>query len=301
QRRAARLAGLQIRLSIRVHLHIAELANNAAGQDALDENIVFQNHVVAGRAAQRFENFNRPLRPFRPLQWPDDRLHVRDSLDGLGMARGPVKAECGAPVVHDERDVALEIEALEERVEMPGMILEAIRASRRRTRRAHPDEIRRDASRMRREVRNDVAPEVRRGRIAVQENDRIAAAGVRVGNPGVDELQSFARVRVFLRNLRGNLRVGVAHDGISSRRGDSTDTTPPAYAQATTVRLPSQAWRAQNRGCQENSRVTRINRWPRIASVSSGDGATRTRGRLPNSKNTWPSGWPSDSGSGRLS
>src|SRR5271155_4468661 len=40
-------------------------------------------------------------------------------------------------------------------------------------------------------------------------------------------------------------------------------------------------------------------RWPRIASESFGDGATRTRGRLPNNKNTWPSGWPSDSTSGR--
>ena len=145
--RTPRLAGLDEGLSIRVHFLVAELANDAAGQDALDENIIFQNHVVAGRTAQRLEDVDGRLRPFRPLQRPDDRLHVRDSLDGLGMPRGPVKAQRRAPVVHDERDVALEIEALEERVEMARVIDEAIRAGRRRSRRAHPDEIRRDASR----------------------------------------------------------------------------------------------------------------------------------------------------------
>lgn len=47
------------------------------------------------------------------------------------MPRGPVEAKRGAPVVNDQRDVALEIEALEERVEMARVILEAIRAGRR--------------------------------------------------------------------------------------------------------------------------------------------------------------------------
>ena len=84
--------------------------------------------------------------------------------------------------MHDQRDIALEAERVEPSVEVARVIDEAIGAVGGAARIAHPDEVGRETSAEPGEVRNDVAPEVGGGRVAVEEDDRVAAADVHIGH-----------------------------------------------------------------------------------------------------------------------
>src|SRR5262245_51746138 len=102
------------------------------------------------------------------------------------MAVHPVEAQGRAPVVDDERDPLADAELLEERVEMAAVLDEAIRVRAARDELvgvAHPDEIGRDAASRTLEVRDHVAPEIRRRRVAVQEDDGIALPDLDVCHP----------------------------------------------------------------------------------------------------------------------
>src|SRR5579872_3528083 len=200
QRRAARFAGLEKRFPVCRHLLVGEPADHAAGQNALHEDVLLQNQVVAGRTAQRLKQIHRLLVPFHEFDRPHDRFHVRDALDRIGMAMRPVKAERRSPVVNHQRDAPVECERIEPCIEMLRVIDEAILARRGFSRVAHADKIRRETSRAIAEMRNDVAPQIRRGRIAVQEDDRIAGAYVDIRHLGAEHRGAFARMRI----LRGN-------------------------------------------------------------------------------------------------
>ena len=141
-------------------------------------------------------------------------------------------------------------------------------------------------------MRNDIAPQIPRRRIAVQKYDRVAGAGVRVRNPGAE----LARVFFADADPPAEICVSLMEESPLFRRRDPTDTTPPAPTQAPRRVCP----RERAPGAESRQLRTIGNRedrrWQRIENESSGDGVTRTRGRIPSSKSTWPSGWPSDSG-----
>src|SRR4028118_2070630 len=75
---------------------------------------------------------------------------------------------------------------------------------------AHPAPVRRQAATQPFDVRDDVAPEVGRGGVAVKEDDRLARAGVYVGDLGLEQGDSVTLVRVGGRN-------GFAHAVASCR------------------------------------------------------------------------------------
>ena len=106
-----------------------------------------------------------------------------------GMAARPVEAERRAPVVHDERDVRADIERLEAARRGSAVLDEAVASGRRRelVGVAHADQVGRDAAALVCEVRHHVAPEVRRGRVAVQEDDRRPRSHLDVGHLGVED------------------------------------------------------------------------------------------------------------------
>src|SRR5205823_3411066 len=89
------------------------------------------------------------LVPVVPALRPHDRLHVRDTLQGLAVAVGPVEAEGRAPVMDDEGDPLVHIQGLEQGVEVAAVLDEAIRAGatvRQLVGVAHADQVGGDAA-----------------------------------------------------------------------------------------------------------------------------------------------------------
>src|SRR5262245_40786443 len=103
-----------------------------------------------------------------PALRPHDRLHVRDALYGIAVAVGPVKAKRRAPVVDDERDPLVNTQVVEQGIEVTAVLDEPIRSGstvRQLVGLAHTDQIGGDAAAVWLEVRQHIAPEVRRGGI----------------------------------------------------------------------------------------------------------------------------------------
>jgi len=145
-----------------------------------------QDHLLSGLGTQRLqERALTHLVPVVPRLWPDDRLHVRDTPHGRAMAVGPVEAEGRTPVVEDKGDPLAHIERLEQAVEEAPVLDETVRAGaalRQLLRITHADQVGRDTAPERLQVWQNVAPEVGRGGITVQQHDGIPLANVHVGH-----------------------------------------------------------------------------------------------------------------------
>jgi hypothetical protein len=107
------------------------------------------------------------------------------------VAARPVEAERAAPVVADEDGVAVDAQLVEQRVEVRLVLCKRVALvarARELGRVAVAHEIGRDHPAAIRHVRDHVAPQVRRGGIAVQEDDRSPPALVDVGHGRVADL-----------------------------------------------------------------------------------------------------------------
>jgi hypothetical protein len=110
-------------------------------QEVFDEEIFLKDQVFSLRRALRLEERPGDLRPFIPREkWSDDSFHVDDCLDPFRVALGPIKSERRSPVVNDQDHVLVDI-------------------------------VRSEAAPIGQQVRDDVAPQIRRGRIPVQKNN----------------------------------------------------------------------------------------------------------------------------------
>src|SRR5262249_706803 len=102
-------------------------AHDRARQDLLDEEVVLQDHPLAGLGTQCLQSWthiqNVPVVPTLRLH---DGLHVCDSLYGLAVSVGPVEAESRAPVMHNQGDPVAHIKGLEKRIEVAAVFDEAI-------------------------------------------------------------------------------------------------------------------------------------------------------------------------------
>src|SRR5881409_945715 len=150
QRRPSPLAGLGERPSVLRHLLDGEGAQDGLRQDLVDEEVVLQDHRFAGLGTQRLQGWTHiRVVPVVPALRPHDRLHVRDTLQGLAVAVGPVEAEGRAPVMDDEGDPLVHIQGLEQGVEVAAVLDAAIRAGgtvRQLIGVAHADQVGGDAS-----------------------------------------------------------------------------------------------------------------------------------------------------------
>ena len=196
ERRAARLARLEVGAAIHGHLGVGQAAQHARGQDPLHEHVLLEHHLLAARRPQGLEDLPRRLRPLVPRHRPDERLHVDHAAHPLGMAPRPVEPERRAPVVHDQRHGARRDDRVEPGVEIARVVHEPVGARGRAARVAHADQIGSQAAAERLDVRDHVAPEIGRGRVAVEEHHRIARAHVHVGHLGVERLHPATRMRI---------------------------------------------------------------------------------------------------------
>jgi hypothetical protein len=113
------------------------------------------------------------------------------------MVERAIEAERRAPIVYvDERDVVVQAQRVEPGVEIAGVIGEAIGVRRRFARLAHADQVGRETASVAADIRNDVAPQIGRRGITVQEDDRVAFAGVHVTHFTIDYGDAPSRVRV---------------------------------------------------------------------------------------------------------
>src|SRR3546814_7408178 len=81
----------------------------------------------------------------RPFERHGDRFHIGNPLYTLAVAAGPVEAEDGPPVMHDQNNPVPEIERLPQRVEIVTMLGIGITLGPRRielVRIAHADQVR---------------------------------------------------------------------------------------------------------------------------------------------------------------
>ena len=101
------------------------------------------------------------------------------------MTGAPMESERGAPVVEDQRDVR-QRQRIEPGVEVARVIDESI-VDCGLTRLAHADQVGSETAPFSLEARDDVAPEIGRRRIAVQEDDRLARAGLTVVDGGIED------------------------------------------------------------------------------------------------------------------
>src|SRR5215471_17683439 len=127
QRRPPALARLGEWPPVLRHLLARELTQDGVRQDLFNEIVVLQDHRLASLRTERLQGWTHShLVPMVPALRRHDRLHERDSLHGLAVAVGPVEAEGRTPVVEDESDLLVHIQSLEQGVEVPAVLDEAI-------------------------------------------------------------------------------------------------------------------------------------------------------------------------------
>src|SRR5260370_15581550 len=89
QRRPAAFACAGKRLAVNGHLFFTELAHDRAWQHAFNEDVLFQNHLLAAAGPETLEYTSRIFRPVGPGERGDDRFHINDALHAIAIAVGP--------------------------------------------------------------------------------------------------------------------------------------------------------------------------------------------------------------------
>src|SRR6476660_2159754 len=198
------LAGFEVGPPVDAHLLLGQPAQHLARQHLLDEQVLLEHQLLAGRRPDGPEEGDRLRWPVVPgIDGRDEGLHVGDRLHrGLVPVR-PVEPERRAPVVQDQRHAVAHVEGLEERVEVCAVLDEPVGvrpAVGQLPGVPHPHEVRGDAPAEAAQVRDHVAPLVRGGGVAVQQHDRVAGTLVDVGHRDAVHLDEPLRVPLLGRD-----------------------------------------------------------------------------------------------------
>src|SRR5258708_17110731 len=172
------------------------------------------------RASGSLESADRRRGHAVPTQRHDYRFHISDALDRVRMTAGPIEAEGGAPVMNDKGDVLGQAQLFKPRIEIPPMLEQRITVGTRIWKLvgiAHADQVGRKAAAKADAVRYDVAPDVRAGRIPMQEHDRIACADIDIGHSSAQNLDEFLGLRRHYRRLDGSLDGHCGGSGLGGR------------------------------------------------------------------------------------
>src|SRR3546814_7786894 len=83
---------------------------------------VLQHQFSARLRAKGLKQIASLFGKIRPFERHGDRFHIGNPLYTLAVAAGPVEAEDGPPVMHDQNNPVPEIERLPQRVEIVTML-----------------------------------------------------------------------------------------------------------------------------------------------------------------------------------
>jgi hypothetical protein len=132
---------------------------------------------------------------------PHDRLHIGDTADTIAVMVGPVEAECRAPIVHHKHDgFRRPDDSVDEGCKIFAVGREAVgfRAGIWQFGGiAHADQIGQDQPAASLQFGNDVAPEIGRGRIAVQKQYRRSLAARVIRHAGTEHIDGLFCQRLF--------------------------------------------------------------------------------------------------------
>src|SRR4029450_659019 len=131
-----------------------------------------------------------------------------------------MKAECRAPIMHHQHNVAAETESVEPSIEVGCVIREAVRTGGWGAGFAHADEIRCKATAEIADMRNDVAPKIRPGWVTMEKHDRRSLPRLHVADLGSRNVHPPSRMRVARTDRHGHLldlQSATALDDISPR------------------------------------------------------------------------------------
>src|SRR6516162_1825294 len=162
-----------------------------------------------------------------------DRFIIGNRLYLLGMASGAIEADGRSPVMQDQRDVLGKLKRLEPCIHVARLVDKAVGLGRRLAGPAHSHEIGRQTPAMRTYERNDIAPLIRPGWIAVQKDDGFALSHINVANLGIARLDPPPRQVVWaIRFHGGDDRVTSCriHKSDTCGRESSQDKTPESAA-----------------------------------------------------------------------
>ncbi len=187
QHRAAALRRRE-RLPVGPDFLLVQRVEHPTLEGRLDEDVLLQHEFLAdaGRT-ERLRAGPGGRRQFLGGQRLEEGLQQHDPGDPVRVPGRPVEGQGTAPVVADEDD-PVEAQRLEPGVQVAGLVVEAV-VDVRLAGGAHADQVRREHPGPAGQVRDDVAPEVGGGGVAVQEHHGRAARvgpGVQVGEMGVD-------------------------------------------------------------------------------------------------------------------
>ena len=136
------------------------------------KTFLVEDDLFASGGAHRLEDLAGGLGPIVPaFERANDGFHVSNALHLLGMAACPVETEPRSPIVNHQEDLLFADDRIEPCVQVTPVVDEAI-AARALARVAHSDEVGRQAASDRGDFFDHVAPQVRRGRVAVEEDRR---------------------------------------------------------------------------------------------------------------------------------
>src|SRR5262249_12989689 len=160
-----------------------------------DKEVLLEDHSFAERRTQRSENTGG-LAEILPSPRQRDRLHVGDRLDLVTVSECAVKPERRSPIMQHERDVSGEAERIEPRVEVTRMIHKPVSLRRRFSGPAHPDQIGGKAPCLVADMRDDVAPQIGIGRVAMEEDNWVAGPRVDEAHLCVANVDALSWMRV---------------------------------------------------------------------------------------------------------
>src|SRR3546814_3069236 len=101
-------------------MRISDWSSDVCSSDLnlFDKNIVLQHQFFARLRAKGLKQIAILFGKIRPFERYGDRFHIGNPLYTLAVAAGPVEAEDGPPVMHDQNNPVPEIERLPQRVEI---------------------------------------------------------------------------------------------------------------------------------------------------------------------------------------
>ena len=184
-----------------LHLDLGEPPGHGTRQHLLDEDVLVDEQRTTRlrrpKAPEEIPELGGEVVPARDRG--EDGLEKREAANAIGVSARPMEAEAGAPVVDDERQ-PIQPQGLDEPVDIARVVHEAVfdvwlvGAP-------EADEVGRDGPAERRQVGQDVAPQVARGRLPVEEEDRLSRAHLHVVHPGALDLGPPRLVGEVRRNL----------------------------------------------------------------------------------------------------
>src|SRR5262249_22070227 len=194
----------RVRAPIFRHLLVCQRPDDRLGKNLLNEEVVFQNHLLTGVTADRLQYRAHPHTvPMILALRARDRFHECDPFYRVAMPVRTVKAQARAPVVEDKGDALANAQSLKQRFEVATMLDEPIRAGPAVGKLVgipHSDQVRRNAAAQRLQIRYDVAPQVRRGGVAVQQYDGVALSDLHVRHLAIE----YAPPLLLVGKCRGN-------------------------------------------------------------------------------------------------